>query len=69
MTTVQPARADQGCLDEVMAEDVAAEGGLARQVRQARGRHEGFGPDDGVVAQKLPSFWTHQDRPVPTTGP
>ena len=50
-----PARApDQGRLDEVVGEDVAAEGRLAGEIRQAAAFGEGPGADDGVVAPVIP---------------
>ncbi len=44
------AAADEGGLDEVVAEDEAAEGGLAGKLGQAGVIGEGLGPDQGVVA-------------------
>src|SRR5271165_2173077 len=41
--------ADQRRLDEVVAEDVSAERGLAREVRQSAMIGEGARADDGVV--------------------
>ena len=47
----RPARpAHEGRLDEVVAEDVPAEGRAAGQVRQAAMGREGARADDGVVA-------------------
>ena len=66
--------ADQGGLDEVVAQDIPAEGPPAREPWQLAPAHEGLDADDGVVppvlsVAQLPEVLAgREDRPVQAVG-